>query len=134
MGELSQKDAIIYLLGLDGESLDSLNREDCIQAQYFLQTEAISASKKFNSAKSKLDVNQILFNRAVAKHYKDYDPYLGKDLIIASICNEYDHIKSMQDVIVAATQEIKDLEITVEKLDKLSQIMKDLSFCKRKEI
>lgn len=120
------------ILNMGEKDLGELSKEDCVSAQFVLTQYSMSINRHLNNLKSKLEVNQYLFNRALIKVWKSYDPYLGKDLILASACNEYSYLGIMYGEILKLQAVIKDMEGIVERTDKMSQTLKDLSFCKHK--
>jgi hypothetical protein len=121
-----------HVLNMGEQELNELTKEDCVTAQFALTQYSMSVNRHLNNLKSKLEINQHIFNRALIKVWKSYDPFIGKDLIIASACSEYSYLATMQNEILKLQAVIKDMDGIVERTDKLSQTLKDLSFCKHR--
>lgn len=118
------------LLNYTESDLRSMSKQECIEAQYVLLQYGMSINKQINNLKSKLDNNYQIFWRAISKVYGSYDHFMGRDLIIASACNEYEYIANMHDEILKMQAILKDMDGLIERVDKIVQVFKDLSFCK----
>ena len=121
---------IDYYFNLTPEDLSEMNKEDCVQAQYFVMQFSISITKKINSIKAKLLANKKIFNKEIAKVYADYNQYSGYDNIIASACNEHERIEFMDNEINKLEALIQEYDSLSFKAEKLAQVFRDLSFCK----
>lgn len=119
-------------LNLTEADLSALNKEECIEAQYILLQYSISINKHVNMLKYKLNINNQLFWRALSSVYNSYDKFMGKELIIAFACGEHAHLREMHDEILKMDSLIKSMENIPEKVEKMTQILKDLSFCKQR--
>lgn len=120
------------ILNMNERHLEQMSKEDCVRAQFILIQYAMAINRHSNNLKSKLDINQQIFNKALIKVWKSYDQYLGKELILASACAEHAYLNSMHNEILKLQAVIKDMDGIVERVDKLAQTLKDLSFCKYK--
>ena len=119
-------------LNMSYDDLSELTREECIKIQYVLTQYAIFTNKKLNGLKTKLKINTSLFNQALMEVYHSYNEFLGRELIIASALKEHNHLKTMQSEILKLEGVVGSLDGLVERIDRMTQIVKDLSFCKAK--
>jgi len=119
-----------YYLNMNEDELDSMDKAECCAAQYVLTQYAISVNKSLNWLNSKLSINTALFQRDLIKVYHSYNEFLGKDLIIASAVNEYEHLKDMQGEIMKLNSLINNMSGLVERVDRLVQVLRDLGFTK----
>ena len=120
------------ILNMNEQHLEQMSKEDCVRAQFILIQYSMAINRHINNLKSKLEINQQIFNKALVKVWKSYDQYLGKELILASACAEYSYLNIMHNEILKLQAVIKDMDGTVERVDRLAQALKDLSFCKNK--
>lgn len=119
-------------LNMSYDDLSELTREECVRIQYVLTQYAIFTNKKLNGLKTKLKINTSLFNQALMEVYHSYNEFLGRELIIASALKEHNHLKTMQSEILKLEGVVGSLDGLVERIDRMTQIVKDLSFCKAK--
>lgn len=119
-------------LNFTEEELDSLSKEECIYGQYLIMQYSVSLSRKINNLKSKLISMKRTFDRSFSGYYDNYKVF-GADLIKASACAEHVHLRSMDNEICKVESLIQEYDGIVSKLEKISQIFKDLSFCKNKQ-
>ena len=118
-------------LNMGENDLRALNREGCIVAQFILSQYAATVAKKYNTLKAHYQINQTLYFRELGKVYGKYDAFAGKDVIVASAANEFENIRIMQDENLKIHSLLLSLEGLVERVDKMIQVLKDLSFTKR---
>lgn len=121
---------IAHYFNLTPEEMGKMDKEDCVQAQYFIMQYSISISKKINNVKSSLLANQKEFNRAMAKVYNDYNSFNGAAMIHASACNEHEHLREMDNEITKLEALLQEYEGLSFKSEKMVQIFRDLSFCR----
>lgn len=120
------------ILNMNEKDLEVMTKEDCVRAQFILVQYSMGLNRHINNLRSKLEINQQIFNKAVIKVWKSYDQYMGKDLILAAACAEYSYLNIMHNEILKLQAVIKDMDGMVERIDRLAQTLKDLSFCKNK--
>lgn len=121
---------IDYYFNLTPEDISNMDKEDCVQAQYFIMQYSISVTKKMNSIKAAKEANKKEFNRALSRVYKSYDTYMGTAMIHASACSEHDHLREMDNEISKLEGLIQEYEDVPAKAEKLAQVFRDLSFSK----
>lgn len=119
-------------LNMSMDDLEELTRDECIRIQYVLTQYAIFANKQFNALQNKLKINTMVFGRALMEVYSSYNEFLGRELIIASATREHQHLNYMQNEILKLEGIVGSLEGLVERIDRMTQIIKDLSFSKSK--
>lgn len=119
-------------LNMSIDELDDLTREECIRIQYVLTQYAIFTNKKLNWLQTKLKINSVLFNRSLMEVYHSYNEFMGRELIIASATKEHDYLREMQNEVIKLEGVINSLHGLVERVDRMTQIIKDLSFTKAK--
>lgn len=118
-------------LNFGRDELKEMSRDECIIAQYALSQYAAAVSKRYNLIKGQYQINQAIYFRRLAEVYNKYNEFHGKDLIYASAANDFADIKSMQDQNMKMNSLLLSLEGIVERVDKMIQMFKDLSFTKR---
>jgi hypothetical protein len=126
------KSDYVKYLNMSIDELDDLSREECIRIQYILTQYAIFINKKLNWLQTKLKINSTLFNRSLMEVYHSYNEFMGRELIIASATREHDYLRDMQDEVIKLEGVINSLDGIVERIDRMTQIIKDLSFTKAK--
>lgn len=119
-------------LNMSIDELDDLTREECIRIQYVLTQYAIFTNKKLNWLQTKFKINSVLFNRSLMEVYHSYNEFMGRELIIASATKEHDYLREMQNEVIKLEGVINSLHGLVERVDRMTQIIKDLSFTKAK--
>lgn len=117
-------------LNMSFDELEELTREECIRIQYIFTQYAIYTNKTLNALKAKLKINTTLFGRALMEVYHSYNEFMGRELIIASATREHDHLRTMQNEIIKLESVVSSLDGLVERIDRMTQIIKDLSFTK----
>lgn len=122
-----------HYLNMTEEDLEGLNKADCGIVQFILTQYAISINKKLNWIKTTLNINKAIYNRALAEVWNSYsEGFMTGDLKIASADNEYPAIKEMHDEILKLTAVADSMSGVVERVDRMIQIIRDLSFSKGK--
>lgn len=119
-------------LNMSFDELEELTRDECIRIQYVLTQYAIFTNKRLNALKVKLKINTTLFGRALMEVYHSYNEFMGRELIIASATREHEYLKNMQDEIIKLEGVVGSLDGLVERVDRMTQVIKDLSFTKAK--
>lgn len=119
-------------LNMSAGDLDAIDKQGCLIAQHTLLRYAISVNKKLNILRAQYSINEGIFTRSLVKVHPSYDKFLGNKLIIASACNEFDYINEMQIELSKMNAIIISMEGLVERVDKMIQLFKDLSFIKGK--
>lgn len=120
-----------HYLNMTEEDLEGLNKADCGIVQYILTQYAISVNKKLNWIKTTININKAVYNRALAEVWGSYsEGFMTGDLKIASADNEYPAIKEMHDEILKLTAVADSMCGIVERVDRMIQIIRDLSFSK----
>ncbi len=120
-------------LNMSMDELDDLSREECIRIQYILTQYSIFCNKKINWLETKLKINTTLFQRSLMEVYHSYNEFMGRELIIASATKEHNHLKNMQDEIMKLEGVLNSLDGISDKIDRMTQIIKDLSFTKARQ-
>ena len=121
-----------YLNMTEGD-LEDLTKVDCINIQFILTQYAISINKRVNWVQSTLSINKALYYRALAEVWNSYsEGFMTADLKVASADNEYPYIKTMHDEILKLTAVVESMDGVVDRVDRMIQILRDLSFNKNK--
>lgn len=121
---------IDYYFNLTPEDIAKMDKEDCVQAQYFIMQFSISLSRKLNSIRAALAANQKEFNRALSQVYNSYSSFIGTAMIHASACSEHTHLKEMDDEITKLEGLLQEYEGVSPKAEKLAEVFRGLSFCR----
>lgn len=120
-----------HYLNMTEDDLEELDKAGCVNIQYCLTQYAISVNKRLNWIQSSLSINKAIYHRAIAEVWNSYaEGYMTADLKYAYADNEYPHIKTMHDEILKLNAVAESMEGLVERVDKMIQIIRDLSFCK----
>lgn len=117
-------------LNMTEEELDKLNKEACVYGQYLITQYAISLSRKLNTLKGKLSVNKRTFDRYLSKYVCDENKYFNYDTLRAKACASDSDLRCMDNEICKIESLIQEYDGIVVKLEKMSQIFRDLSFCR----
>ena len=121
-----------YLNMTEGD-LEDLTKVDCINIQFILTQYAISINKRFNWLTTSLSINKSVYHRALAEVWGSYsEGFMTGDLKVASADNEYPAIKEMHDEILKLTSVMESMSVVVDRVDRMIQILRDLSFNKGK--
>ena len=121
-----------YLNMTEGD-LEDLTKVDCINIQFILTQYAISINKRFNWLTTSLSINKSVYHRALAEVWGSYsEGFMTGDLKVASADNEYPAIKNMHDEVLKLTAVVESMSGVVERVDRMIQILRDLSFNKGK--
>ena len=121
-----------YLNMTEGD-LEDLTKVDCINIQFILTQYAISINKRFNWLTTSLAINKSVYYRALAEVWGSYsEGFMTGDLKVASADNEYPAIKEMHDEILKLTSVMESMSVVVDRVDRMIQILRDLSFNKGK--
>jgi hypothetical protein len=122
-----------HYLNMTEDDIDGLNKAGCIAVQYCLTQYAISINKRLNWLKGTLSINKAIYNRALAEVWDSYsEGFMTLDLKAAYADNEYPYIKNMHDEILKLNVVIDSMDGIVERVDRMIQIIRDLSFTKGK--
>jgi len=122
---------ISYYFNLSPQQIEKMDKEEFIRAQYFIMQYSISITKKLNTIKSLLLANQKEFNRALSQVYNSYNSFNGSTMIHSLACSEHEHLRQMDDEITKLEALIQEYEGITFKAEKLAQIFRDLSFCRK---
>lgn len=112
------------------EDLDRMSKEDCVVAQYFLMQYSTSLTKKINKIKYRLAANKKTFERLLSQVYNTYNTYNGQAIVTATACSEHAHLRQIDNENTKMEALIQDNEMVSHKLEKISEIFKNLSFCR----
>jgi hypothetical protein len=121
---------IDYYFNLTPEDIDKMDKEDCVQAQYFIMQYSISITKKINSLKAANAANIKEFNRALSQVYSSYSSFIGSAMIHASACSEHAHLQTMDNEITKLEALIQEYDNVPLKAEKLAEVFRGLSFCR----
>ncbi len=112
------------------EDLNGMDKEDCVQAQYMIMQYSLSILKKMNKYRATLAVNKRTFNRYLSEVYNSYNTYNGYEMVLASACAEHEYLRLMDNEICKIEVLLQEFEGITQKVEKLSQVFRDLSFCR----
>ena len=119
----------IYL-NYTSEDLYKMTKQDCVHAQYFLMQYSISLSRKINVIKYKLAANKRTFDRALSQVYNSYNTYNGFDMVKGMACSEHENLRFMDNEICKLESIIQEYDGISQKVEKMAQVFRDLSFSK----
>ena len=124
-----QNDVDRYL-NFTPEDLEKMDKQECVEAQYVILQYSLSILKKMNKYRATLSVNKRTFNRHLSQVYNSYNTYNGYDMVHATACAEHEYLRLMDNEICKIEALLQEFEGISAKVEKLSQIFRDLSFCK----
>lgn len=121
---------IDHYFNLTPKDIDNMDKQECQYAQYFILQFSMSLTKKINRVKWALSANNKEFNRAIASVYNNYNSYNGQEVVKASACQEYSHLRELDDEITKLEGLIQEWEYISTKAEKLAAVFRDISFSK----
>lgn len=125
-----REDCIEEYFNLDKNDLRRFSKEECVLAQHALLSSSVFIQRKINELKIGVKINKSFLDRIIAEKIPDFEKYTKYDIIVSSVVNEYEYVKEAADETLRLECVIQGLEGTVEKIDKMVQVFRDLSFCK----
>lgn len=122
-------DVDVYL-NYTSEDLYGMTKQSCVHAQYFLMQYSISLGRKINTFKYKLAANKRTFDRALSQVYNSYNTYGGFEIVKGMACSEHENLRFMDNEICKLESIITEYDGVSQKIEKMAQIFRDLSFSK----
>lgn len=107
-------------LTMDAATMEKLHINDCGNIAARLSQQSFYLQRAYNREVAQVTSAKIAFDKCVAKEINNYSTYMKHDMMVASIVNENEYAKTLQDIIVRATQRMN-------RLYSLSDRMNDLS-------
>ena len=116
--ELSEE--INSYLTMSAERMEKLHIEDCGNIAARLSQQSFHLQRAYNRERANVASMQIALNKCVAKQINNYSTFWKYEIIVASVVNEDEYAKTLQDIIVRATQRMTRLYALADRLSDLS--------------
>ena len=107
-------------LTMGADQMEKLHIEDCGNIAARLSQQSFHLQRAYNRERASVGSMQVALNKCVAKQIGNYSTFLKYDIIVASIVNEDEYAKTLQDIIVKATQRMNRLYSLADRLLDLS--------------
>jgi len=123
-------DEINSYLTMPIKQLEKLHPEDCANISVRLSQQAFYIQRLYNRERSQIASMEVALNKRIAQYKNNYSQYLKHELLVASLVNEDEYSKKIQDVIVKASQRTSRLYALADKLNDLSNKFSSLQHAK----
>ena len=116
--ELGQE--INEYISMDADRMNKLHIEDCGNIAARLSQQCFYLQRAYNRERANVSSMQVAFDKCIARHINDYSTFWKHDIVVASVVNEDEYAKTLQDIIVRATQRMNRLYGLADRLSDLS--------------
>lgn len=106
-------------LTMNVDQMEKLHISDCGNIAARLSQQAFYIQRAYNRERAAVTSMQIALDKCVARQIGNYSTFIKHDLIVASVVNEDVYAKTLQDIIVRATQRMNRLYSLSNLLDNL---------------
>jgi len=113
-------DEINGYLTMDTTTMEKLHINDCGNIAARLSQQSFYLQRAYNREVAQVTSVKVAFDKCLAQNICNYSTYMKHDMIIASIVNENEYAKTLQDIMMRATQRINRLHALSDRLSDLS--------------
>lgn len=113
-------DEINNYLTMSIDQLEKLHPEDCANISVRLAQEAFHLQRSYNREKAQVISMETALDRRVAQYRTNYSQFIKYPLLVASVINEDEYAKKLQEVIIKATQRMDRLNFLSDRINNIS--------------
>ena len=117
----SNSEADSYINMSYNDLLAISTRPKANDVSFILEQCALNTQKTCNRLQAKLIQVEHNLNIALAKVYDDYNTYGGYEIVLGKACNEYEHIRELNQLKIDIKMQLADLSYISKHITELAQ-------------
>jgi hypothetical protein len=113
-------DEINSYLSMTTEHMEKLHISDCGNIAARLSQQSFHLQRAYNRERAQVTSMQVALDKCVAKQVGNYSTFVKHDMVVAMVVNDDEYAKTLQNIIVRATQRMNRLYGLSEHLSDIS--------------